>query len=781
MTQDGMETPSRPARGPAASATAASYDVAAVEAKWQARWAEAGCFKVGTEAAAGGEDGRDHRTFFNFDGGPFPNGPLHMGHVRTFTLGDVMARYQRMRGRRVLYCFEFDAFGLPNELAAEALGVTPEALTHGNIERMRRQMVRLGLSYDWEHVTVTCDPHYYRWTQWLFLKLRERGLIYRAAAELNWCPSCRTTLAHMQVEDGRCWRCESPVEQRTLTQWFVALSRYSAVLADGLERLDGFSPRVRNVLQGFIGAAPGTEIDFPLAGRPDIVLTAFLPRRQPGAEPASGGAMAAYLVVAPGHPLLETLAALPGVDGERLAAWMGAAGRDRRRGGSRTVDPLDGFDTGLSALHPETGAALPVFVAGYADRTFATGIEIGCPAGSSRDRQFAERHRIAVPADPARMVMPGGGRTATHYRVHDWLVSRQRAWGTPIPVVHCPACGEVAVPYDALPVHLPTRPADAPPGGLAVVPGFADTACPRCGGPAKRETDTLDCYFDVIWCFLACAAGERRLRDADFGFRRSDFAEWMPVDWFHNGLDSFFYMHLYRFIGHVLHEMGILAEPEPIRRYVGHDAVLLGGRKMSKHHGNVISPDDILERTGSDVLRVHVLWAANPLKSVEWSDAGLKRAQDLLAAAWKLVAAGSARRDARSGGDASAIPADEKRAHSLERSIGHAVRRVTGFLERYQYGGCLQEIRHLVEQLGSASDQLAARPGSPRLQRAFGAGLRTLVLLLSPFAPHIAEEMWERIGGEGFATMAPWPAAAPDADRPIRKARRSAVPEPLQA
>jgi leucyl-tRNA synthetase len=772
------------AHGPAAQPVP-PYDAASVEPKWQARWAEAGCFKVGAKATGGAGD-RDRRTFFNFDGGPFPNGALHMGHVRTFTLGDVMARYQRMCGRRVLYCFEFDAFGLPNELAAEALGVTPEALTHGNIERMRRQMVRLGLSYDWDHVTVTCDLYYYRWTQWLFLKLRERGLIYRAAAELNWCPSCRTTLAHMQVEDGRCWRCESAVEQRTLTQWFVALSRYSAVLAESLERLDGFSPRVRNVLQGFIGAAPGIEIDFPLAGRPDIVLTAFLPQ-QPGTEPAAYGAAAAYLAVAPGHPLLETLATLPEVDRERLAAWMGAAGRERRRGGSRTVDPLDGFDTGLSVVHLETGAPLPVFVAGYVDRTFATGIEAGCPARNPRDRQFAERHKIAPPPEPGGTGMPShGGRPATHYRVHDWLVSRQRAWGTPIPVIHCPACGEVDVPHDALPVLLPTRPADAPPGGLAVVPGFAETACPRCGGPAKRETDTLDCYFDVIWCFLACAAGEERLRDPNFAFRRADFAEWMPVDWFHNGLDSFFYMHLYRFIGHVLHDMGVLAEPEPIRRYVGHDAVLLCGRKMSKHHGNVISPDEILERTGSDVLRVHVLWAANPLKSVEWSDAGLKRAQDLLAAAWKLVAAtGCARgHDARGGGDAPASPADEKRARSLDRSVDHAARRVTGFLERYQYGGCLQEIHHLVEQLARASGHLAVQPDSPCLRRAFDAGLRTLVLLLSPFAPHIAEEMWERSGGEGLATTAPWPAtAATDARRPVPKAaaRRAAAPEPLPA
>ena len=710
------------------------YAAAQAEAKWQARWAEAGCFRAGDEP--GGE------KFFNFDGGPFPNGPLHMGHVRTFTLGDVTARYQRMRGRRVLYCFEFDAFGLPNELAAEALGVTPEELTRANIERMRAQMVRLGLSYDWDHVPATCDPRYYRRTQQLFLALRERGLIYRAAAELNWCPSCATTLAHMQVEDGRCWRCESTVETRTLTQWFVAISRYSDILAETLDELTGFSVRVRNVLRGFLGTAHGIEVDFTPVGSASAPLTAFVPNGAPAGAPA-------YVAVAPGHPVLAELLRDAHAD---LSERSPAAGQTRRRTAPQAGDPLDGADTGVRVRAPDGGAELPVFIAGYADKGFATGIEVGVPAASARDRAFAERHGIPLARDGSP---PLRGRAATHHRVRDWLVSRQRGWGTPIPIVHCAVCGEVPVPMDALPVRVPPRPPNAAPGGLAAVPDFAATECPRCGAAARRETDTLDCYFDVVWCFLGCAA---RLDDED-PFDPANAARWMPVDWFHNGLDSFFYMHLYRFIGRVLYEMGILADPEPIRRYAGHDAVLLGGRKMSKHHGNTVAPDEVVERVGADVLRLQILGAANPLKSVEWTAAGLDRAQRLLDDAWALVC--------RLAGDARAVDAEPPRANGtqspLERAVHQAVRRVTAFLERYQFGGCLQEIAGLVQRLATAVDRLDRRPDDAQLLRAAVDGVRRLVLVLAPFAPHAAEEMWERLGGAELVAVTPWP----DAESPI--------------
>lgn len=712
------------------SPSATAYDPHAIETKWQARWREAGCFKASAASGA--------RKFFNFDGGPFPNGPLHMGHVRTFTLGDVIARYRRMRGDAVLYCFEFDAFGLPNELAANAQGIVPEELTRRNIAQMRDQMVRLGLSYDWDHVTTTCDPDYYRWTQWLFLKLHERGLIYRRLAELNWCPGCQTTLAHMQVENGCCWRCETPVEQRRLTQWFVALSRYSAVLSDSLDGVEGFSARVRNVLHGLLGRTPGHEIDFVLEGRADVTLTAFVRADAVRTPPAC-------LVIAPGHPVLEHILADTGV-AER------ASSRQRRRTSDKSI-PLDGFDTGLTALQPETGLRLPVFVAGHVEAAFATGIEIGFSHGNARDRQFAQRHDIV---NDAAAALPRG-RPAVHYRVHDWLVSRQRAWGTPIPIVHCGQCGEVAVPEHGLPVRLPALMPNMPPGGLATLADFATTECPRCGQAARRETDTLDCYFDVIWCFLACASGLK----PGFSFKAADFAAWMPVDWFHNGLDSFFYMHLYRFLGRVLHEMGIVADPEPIRGYVGHDAVLLHGRKMSKHHGNVVSPDAIVARNGADVLRVQVLWSANPLRSVEWSEEGLRRASRLLSDIWELVAAyirhvRATPEQSRRDGSGGRLP--------LDRSAARAIRRVSEFLNRYQPAGCLQEIQSFQRQL--ETELLRADAGDAARERSLARGIDALVIMLAPFAPHVAEELWEQLAGDGLVSMAPWPAAEAYEPRP---------------
>jgi leucyl-tRNA synthetase len=726
------------------SAAPGDYDPASVETKWQARWAAAGCFNARL--------GKPGRKFFNFDGGPFPNGPLHMGHVRTFTLGDVMARYRRMRGDSVLYCFEFDAFGLPNELAANAIGVTPEELTRGNISAMRRQMIRLGLSYDWDHVVTTCDPAYYRWTQWLFLKLRELGLIYRTPAELNWCPSCQTTLAHMQVEDGRCWRCETPVEPRKLTQWFVRLSRFSAALSESLDQVEGLSARVRSILHGFIGKTPCMEVGFSVADRPGIALTGFMRSEWADACPR-------FLAIAPDHPVLAEL--LPHGRAETLRP-MG----QRRRAQLVAETLTEGFDTGLEAIDRSSGMRLPIFVARYVDPTFATGIEIACPSRDPRARQFAERHATAHAAAAGTALQ---GRPATYYRVRDWLVSRQRAWGTPIPIVHCEQCGEVPVPEQALPVRVPALTPNMAPGGLAALPGFVSTECPHCGRPAQRETDTLDCYFDVIWCFLACANGLR----PDFKFQASDFADWMPVDWFHNGFDSLFYMHLYRFLGHVLHRAGVLPEPEPIRSYVGHDAVLLDGRKMSKHHGNVVSPDDVIARVGADVLRVQVLWAANPLRSVEWSQVGLQRAKRLLMDIWKLVDGQAAQLRA----PADLMPKEENRAPlPLDRALARAVRRVTEFLDRYQYAGCLEQIQTLLRTLESESGRLKDR--SSGFQQSFANGIRSLLIMLAPFAPHLAEELWERIGGEGLLACAAWPAFATDrpADSAPRSGKREAAP-----
>lgn len=692
-------------------AKATFYDHRLVERKWQEKWREAGCFAADADST--------RPKFFNFDGGPFPNGPLHMGHVRTFTLGDVMARYQRMRGRNVLYCFEFDAFGLPNELAAEARGEPPQQLTRRNIEMMREQMTRLGLSYDWRHVHNTCDPRYYRWTQWLFLRLLERGLAYRAATALNWCPSCETTLAHMQVEDGRCWRCEAEVKQRMFEQWFIRLSDYSSVLFDTINRAEGYGQRIRHVLKGFMAPVFGVELDFPVIGQPGKVLTAFAPE---GTDPAR----ATCLVAAADHR--EVLALLP----SETATFAARKPERLRRDSGVGVDDEESVETGLAVRHPWTGVTLPVRLSRKVTGGFATGIELGGVKSSCGGSGPLGGHK---------------GRRVTHFRMQDWLVSRQLAWGTPIPIVHCGACGIVPVPDDALPVRLPEGLPPKPVGGLAAWPDYADTDCPQCGGAARRDTDTLDCYFDVIWCFLACATQ----LDDNFAFRPEDFAQWMPVDWFHNGIDSFFYVHLYRFLGHVLNDMGILSLPEPITCYVGHDAVLMGGHKMSKHHGNVVSPDEVLEREGADVLRLQVLGAASPLSSFEWSDDGLTKARRLRAAIWRL--AGDRAEIVRAG----LADGDAPKVAKLERAVAGAARRVTNFLEQYRYSDCIAEIERLSRLIASYGDKLNQRPDDARLRRGYADAVWHLVLLTAPFAPHLAEELWQRIGGAGLVAVAPWP------------------------
>jgi leucyl-tRNA synthetase len=702
--------------------------IAALEQKWQRRWHEAGCFSA--------QRGQRAEKFFNFDGGPFPNGPLHMGHVRTFTLGDVMARYQRMRGKNVLYCFEFDAFGLPNELAAETAGISPAELTARNIERMRMQMIRLGLSYDWNYVHTTSDPRYYRWTQWLFLKLYEAGLVYRAEAELNWCPGCRTTLAYIQVEDGRCWRCNCAVERRTLPQWYVALSRYSKRLHETLHEVSGFGPRLKNVLGGFLGATSGFEIDLPIAGGHEAAITAFVAPERVG-EPAS------YVAIARDHRLLKRLPDKEDQPRGDSTAWVGTTKRHQRTA-SRDDYLTAGWFTGLNALDPRTGLALPVYSADHVEATFAQGAVLGFPALDRRDRQFAEAHGIRI-LEPACSVDTTPSRPETHYRVHDWLVSRQRSWGTPIPFVHCQQCGSVPLPANELPVLLPEIPAGGLRHGLADLEDFTATTCRKCDRAARRETDTLDCYFDVIWCFLACAS---RL-DEKFDFQPKDFEAWLPVDWFHNGLDCYFYMHLYRFLGHVLHDLGILSEPEPFRMYMGHDVVTMDGRKMSKHHGNVVDPSKILETVGADVLRVDVLWSVNPNKSFEWSEDGLDRASALIAEIWSLV---------ETKVDIPVQPDDEaasRSAEALELQIDRAVRRTTSFLERYQYSGSLHEISRLAQVLIRVAR--SSFNNDAMLGAAFKRGRDHLLRLFAPFAPHVAEEAWERLGRSGLIATASWP------------------------
>jgi leucyl-tRNA synthetase len=544
-----------------------SYDVHAVETRWQHRWEHRRCFEAPDEPG----DAR----YFNYDSGPFPNGDLHLGHLRTYVLGDMTARYQRLLGKNVLYCTEWDSFGLPNELAALEAGVT----------------------HDWDRVPDTSDPGYYRWTQWLFVQLLEMGLIERTQADLPWCGSCETTLARMQVIEGACWRCATPVEPRRRPQWSVKLSRFSDGLLETMKRLDGWSARSINLLRGFI-------------------------------------------------------------------------------------------------------------------------------AGGSGERNH----------------------------VRDWVVSRQRAWGAPIPMIDCDACGSVAVPATDLPVLLPEElDWSLGPRALASCATFVETACPTCGRPARRETDTLDCYFDDIWCFLAAAAD----RSAEFSFASKDF-EWMPVDRFHSGYDTFFYLHLHRFLGLLLAECGILADAEPIRSYLGHDMVLADGHKMSKHLGNARFIGPLLNRYGADALRVAVLWAANPNRPVQFTDAMPARASAFLDQLYGLYSACAGRIDAADA--KGAAEASTRLAGQVRRNADSALERVAGFIDDYRPRAALDVLEGLVKLVRHfALRRIESARLSPEDRAVLAGVLRDLGVAASPFAPHLAEECWRLLGGDPFVSLGRWP------------------------
>jgi leucyl-tRNA synthetase len=588
-----------------------------VESRWRRAWEEAGCFRAPDRPCG--------EKYFNYDSGPFPNGPLHMGHVRTYVLGDVTARYQRLLGKSVLYCTEFDSFGLPNEMAAVTSGADSGAFTARCIDLMTEQLKVLGISYDWERVPTTSHPAYYRWTQWLFLKLFRLGLVDRRETDLNWCDHCQTTLARIQCEGGCCWRCKQPTTTRRMRQWFIKLSAHSHHLREGLEDLDGWSAPAKQLLGSFIGR---------------------------------------------GLPKTET-----------------------------------------------------------------------------------------------------GG-----YRVHDWLVSRQRCWGTPIPMVHCSRCEAVPVPEEDLPVLLPEGiDWSLGPKALAARDEFVNVPCPECGLAARRETDTLDCYFDDIWCFLGCLVPLDR-----FSFSRQDLEGWMPVDRFHSGLDTFFYLHLHRFLGAVLQEQGILEHREPLRSYLGHEMVLFGGRKMSKHLGNAVSPKAALRKHGADALRVGILWAASPQRRLVWDREVPARAVAFLEDAWRLyrrcaeavvkaaeespgapgetgegnmLREGISRPDGVSCGEGAS-----RAARALGAAADATIERVGTYIDEYRPNAAIQELFLLLRRIERFA---IPRIESRRLSDADGRELHRVLLdhivALSPFAPHLAEEIWRHLGQESFVCLASWP------------------------
>ncbi len=748
------------------------YDPQRVEAEAQAWWERQGTFRALEDPAR-----PKHYCLSMF---PYPSGRLHMGHVRNYTIGDVIARYQRMRGRNVLQPMGWDAFGLPAENAAMQRGVHPARWTRENIDYMRGQLKRLGFGYDWSRELATCDPDYYRWEQWLFTRLLRKGLAYRGTAAVNWCPKDETVLANEQVVDGRCWRCDTPVERREIPQWFLRITAYADELLEGLERLPGWPEAVKTMQRNWIGRSEGVELEFPIAGRQQR-LTVFTTRP----DTLMG---VTYLAVAAEHPLAREAARGDG----RLAAFLEECRRVQAAEAAIETMEKKGMPTGLEAVHPVTGERVPVWVANFVLWGYGTGAVMAVPAHDQRDWEFARRHglptrAVVYPADGSEPDLTQGaytekgvlrdsgefsgltseeafdaiaawlearglGRRKVNYRLRDWGVSRQRYWGCPIPVVHCERCGAVPVPDDQLPVVLPED-VDFTGGGspLARLPSFYETACPECGAPARRETDTFDTFVESSWYYAryCCADNREAMLDG-----RVD--HWLPVDQYIGGIEHAILHLLYaRFFHKVMRDEGLVHCDEPFTNLLTQGMVLKDGAKMSKSKGNTVDPQEMIDRYGADTVRLYMMFAAPPEQSLEWSDAGIAGAFRFLNSVWREAYEDVALVKATLGERTRPFPWE--RAHPVfrdQRRTAHELLKQALFdYQRYQFNtvvsACMKLLKVLQGMKTPNEDDNYEPVGNTRRE------LRTeiweiLLRLLYPIAPHIAHSLWRELGFAEF-------------------------------
>ncbi|MFB3854296.1 MAG: leucine--tRNA ligase [Vicinamibacterales bacterium] len=788
------------------------YRPQAIEKKWQQRWRDAGVFEAEADPR--------RQKFYCLVMFAYPSGHAHVGHVRNYMIGDVVARLKRLQGFNVLHPFGWDAFGLPAENAAIKGGVHPETSTLANIAHMKGQLQRLGISYDWSREIATCLPDYYRWNQWLFIRMFERGLAYRKRSSVNWCPSCQTVLANEQVVDSGCWRCGTTVASRTLEQWFLRITRYADELLEGIERLTDWPEKVLTMQRNWIGRSEGARVKFPLLGAGD--------GETPG-EPAGSDVEvfttridtifgATFVLLAPEHELVERLAE----ESPDPAAFR--QGVDRFRAQDR-MDRLsgqvekEGFFTGRYARNPFTGAPVPIWIANFVLVEYGTGAVMGVPAHDERDFEFARKYglpvRIVIQPEggksleepglaaayvehgrlvdsgpysgllsvTAQRVMAedaarrGIGHATVQYRLKDWGISRQRYWGTPIPMIYCERCGVVPVPDADLPVKLPTVTeftgrGDSP---LAQVASFVDTTCPRCGGTGRRETDTMDTFVDSSWYFYRFCDPHN---DAA-AFDPEAVRYWCPVEFYSGGVEHAILHLIYsRFFCRVFRDLGMVDHDEPFSKLLTQGMVLKDGAVMSKSKGNVVDPDDMIARFGADALRVYVLFVAPPEKEVEWSDTGLEGSFRFLARVWRFVDLW-AETIGGEGHPAVAGMALSSAERALRRKTHDTIRRVTADLyPRVHLNTALSALMELVNDLYLFAEKhtLTGVPGRRPDERAGNAerietvavvkeAIESLVLMLSPFAPHISEEMWECLGKTGGIAAASWPSFDADAAR----------------
>jgi len=765
-----------------------------IEEHWQSEWEREGLYHAR-------EDATKPKKYV-LEMFPYPSGDIHMGHVRNYTIGDVIARQASMAGFEVLHPIGWDAFGLPAENAAIKSDSHPAKWTYANIEKQAASFKRMGFSYDWDRTVRSCDVDYYRWGQWIFLKFWERGLVERKSSAVNWCPSCATVLANEQVVgDSQCWRCKSTVEKRELEQWYYKITEYAQELLDDLDDLPGWPDRVKTMQANWIGRSEGAEVDFVLcdaAAEPsEESITVFTTRP----DTLFG---CSFFLLAPEHPLVAKLTA--GTEyAEAVSAVVASAAREtavERQLGERVKN---GAFTGRYVVNPVNGEKVPIWVSDYVLMDYGTGAVMAVPSGDTRDFEFARRYDLPIPpvvvaeSDPllaelagvservmadvpwevafagagvmvqsgeftgmrggkgsegmhavsAWLAERGQGRESINFRLRDWLISRQRYWGNPIPAIHCPTCGLVPVPIEQLPVVLPMDIDITKGETLADHPEFYETTCPKCGGAAKRETDTMDTFTCSSWYYLRYTDAN----NAELPFSADNANYWMPADQYIGGIEHAILHLLYsRFFTKVLRDMGMMKASEPFTNLLTQGMVKLDGTTMSKSKGNVVAPEDMIARYGCDTLRAYILFMAPPDKDLEWSFDGLDGMYRFLARVGRFVADAADEAAAGNG----AVASGDAAAKKLHRELHRVISKVTDDVARFQFNTAISAVMELTNSAYDYRREVPAGSRDLALQRDVA---EALTLLLAPFVPHLTEELWRVVlGGQASVHLEPWPA-----------------------
>ncbi len=753
------------------------YNPEVIERKWQEFWAKEKLFKVEIDGS--------RPKYYLLEMFPYPSGRIHMGHARNYSIGDVMARFKMMQGYNVLHPMGWDAFGMPAENAAIQHGSHPATWTMNNIDDMRKQLKRMGFSYDWDREIATCHPEYYRWEQWLFIRMLEQGLVYRKKSIVNYCEPCRTVLANEQVESGACWRCGTPVVQKEQEGWFFKITQYAGELLEWCDRLTGWPDRVLTMQRNWIGRSEGASILFDLEdGREPIEVFTTRPDTLYGAT---------FMSLAPEHPLCLKLS--KGTAQEQQVKdfinkvltqdWQSRVGEEAEK---------KGVFTGAFCVNPLTGRRMPIYVANFVLYEYGTGAVMAVPAHDQRDFEFAKNYGLDIIvviqpdgqklnaatlteayADQGRLVNSaefddmdnekakkaiadklqamGKGGLTINYRIRDWGISRQRYWGAPIPIIHCPECGVVPVPDEDLPVVLPTD-IDFPESGRSPLPDlkwWVEVKCPKCGKPARRDTDTMDTFVESSWYFdrYACPRYDKGIIDP-----KAD-RYWLPVDQYIGGIEHAILHLLYsRFFTKVLRDMKIKKSDEPFTNLLTQGMVIKDGAKMSKSKGNVVDPEDLINHYGADTVRLFCLFAAPPERDLEWTSEGVEGAYRFLGRVWNLVHQHKNLKFPQNG------LTESDRARSIRRLTHKTIKKVTEDIQnRFHFNTAVAAVMEMSNELGRVISEETDR--HPDVATAMHEAVRVVVVLLSPFVPHIAEELWEVLGEEPGLVRVPWPSFDP--------------------